>query len=84
MNKKLKIGLIVAGVVGLTAASFFAIKFYTLRKAYSKQLSPEDVMKLIDEKTKNIGTEMEEDPDLPKGISGNATDDSTEGYYYYE
>ena len=64
MNKKLKIGLIIGGIVGLSVASYFAIKFYTLKKAYSKKLYSEDVIKLIDEKTSDIGSEMEDDPDL--------------------
>ena len=69
MNKKLKIGLIIGGIVGLSAASYFAIKFYTLKKAYSKKLSSEDIIQLIDEKTSDIGSEMEDDPDLPTKLT---------------
>ncbi len=66
MNKKLKIGLIIFGVVGLSVASYFAINYFKLKKAAENQLSPEDIMDLIEEKTKDLDTEMEEDPDLQK------------------
>jgi hypothetical protein len=87
MDKKLKIGLIIGGIVIISTASFFAIKFYTLRKAYSKKLSLEDVMKLIDEKTEDIGTEMEDDPDLQikstdsTGIMGGDLSDLTDAEF---
>lgn len=64
MNKKLKIGLIVLSVLGVSVGAYFAVKFYNLREAYKRSLTPDDVIKIIDEKTKNLGTEMEEDPDL--------------------
>ena len=73
MNKNLKIGLIVLSVIGVSAGAYFAIKFYNLRQAYKKSLTPDDVIKIIDQKSKDLGTEMEEDPDL-KRISSSLTE----------
>ena len=64
MNKNLKIGLIVLSVVGVSIGTYFAIKFYNLREAYKRSLTPDDVLKIVDEKAQDLGTEMEEDPDL--------------------
>lgn len=78
MNNKLKIGLIVLSVLGVSAGAFFAIKFYNLKQAYKKSLTPDDVLKIIDEKTKDLGTEMEEDPDLKSSLSDETDATSTD------
>jgi hypothetical protein len=77
MNKNLKIGLIVLSVVGVSVGTYFAIKFYNLKQAYKKSLTPDDVLKIVDVKTKDLGTEMEEDPDL-KRISSETDATSTD------
>jgi len=78
MNKNIKIGLIVLSVVGVSVGAFFAIKFYNLKQAYKKSLSPDDVLKIIDEKTKDLGSEMEEDPDLKKNYDESPEDSGSE------
>lgn len=84
MNKNLKIGLIILTVLGVSAGAYFAIKFYNLREAYKKSLPPEDVLKIVDEKAQDLGTEMEEDPDLKtsyqEDISGGSEELPEEDY----
>jgi len=78
MNKNLKIGLIVLSVVGVSIGAYFAIKFYNLREAYKRSLTPDDVLKIVDEKAQDLGTEMEKDQDLKKNNDENPKDSSSE------
>jgi hypothetical protein len=64
MNKNLKIGLIILSVLGVSAGTYFAIKFYKLKQAYKTNLTSDDVIKIVDEKAQDLGTEMEEDTDF--------------------
>ena len=61
MNKKVKIALIATSIVAFGIGTFFAVKFYKLRKAYKSSITPEELQKIIDEKAKGIGNEFEED-----------------------
>ena len=78
MNKNLKIGLIALSVLGVSAGAYFAIKFYNLRQAYKKSLTPDDVLNIVDKKSQDLGTEMEEDPDLKKNYDESPEDSGSE------
>lgn len=61
MNKKLKIALITTSIIAVGVSTFFAIKFYKLRKAYKSSITPEQLQQIINEKTKGLSNEFEED-----------------------
>lgn len=52
MNNKIKYLLITLGVLGATIATYFAVKYYKIKKAYSNVLSESQAVQLI--KTRQI------------------------------
>lgn len=64
MKKNLKIGLIILSIIGVSVGTYFAIQYYNLKNAYNRNLTPDDIIDIVNEKSKDLGEEMEEDPSL--------------------
>lgn len=54
MNNKIKYLLITLGVLGATIATYFAVKYYKIKKAYSNVLSESQAVQLIKDKTNSF------------------------------
>ena len=82
MDKKYKIVFLVAAIAAISVSGYFILRYIKLKKAYDSFATEEDILKIVQEKTKDIGDEMEEDPNLPKraqfdetGVDGTYEDD---------
>jgi uncharacterized protein (UPF0333 family) len=65
MDKKYKIIILVVAVAAISVGGYFILRYIKLKKAYDTFATEDDILKIVEEKTKDIGDEMEVDPDLP-------------------
>ena len=87
MDKKYKIIVLIVSIAAISVGGYFILRYIKLKKAYDTFASEEDILKIVEGKTKGIGDEMEEDPDLPTrakqdetGVDGSYENDDLPEY----
>jgi hypothetical protein len=66
MEKNTKIFVITLSVVVVSIVTYFGVKAYQIKKAYQTISTDNEVLEIVEEKTKDLGEEMEIDEAIIK------------------